>query len=71
MSDVEETQKRLGKRVRELRKERKMSQGELADRSGLALMTISRLERGEHAPNTKTIGQVAEGLGVPIWELLR
>ena len=37
----------------------------------MSLMTISRLERGQHAPNTKTIEQVAEGLGVPLWELLR
>lgn len=66
---MEDTQKRIGQRVRELRKERGMSQSELAKKAGVALMTISRLERGEHAPNTKTLGQVAEALEVPVWEL--
>ncbi len=67
---MEEVQKRLGQRVRELRKERRMSQGELAEKADVALMTISRLERGEHDPHVMTLSKVAMGLGVPLLELM-
>ena len=48
-----------------------MSQTELAQRAGVALMTISRLERGEHDPHVRTLSQIARGLGVPLLELMR
>jgi transcriptional regulator with XRE-family HTH domain len=66
-----EAQERLGQNIRELRKERKMSQTELAQRAGVALMTISRLERGEHDPHVRTLSQIARGLGVPLLKLMR
>ena len=66
-----EAQKRLGQNIREHRKERKMSQTELAQRAGVALMTISRLERGEHDPHVRTLSQIARGLGVSLLELMR
>jgi transcriptional regulator with XRE-family HTH domain len=66
-----EAQKRLGQNIREHRKERRMSQTELAQRAGVALMTISRLERGEHDPHVRTLSQIARGLGVPLLELIR
>jgi transcriptional regulator with XRE-family HTH domain len=66
-----EAQKRLGQNIREHRKERRMSQTELAQRAGVALMTISRLERGEHDPHVRTLSQIARGLGVPLLELMR
>ena len=66
-----DAQKRLGQNIRERRKERRMSQTELAQRAGVALMTISRLERGEHDPHVRTLSQIARGLGVPLLELMR
>jgi transcriptional regulator with XRE-family HTH domain len=66
-----EAQKRLGQNIRERRKERRMSQTELAQRAGVALMTISRLERGEHEPHVRTLSQIARGLGVSLLELMR
>lgn len=68
MKDME---KRLGQRIRELRKERRMSQTELAEKAGVALMTISRLERGEHDPHMRTLWRIARSLGVPVVELIR
>jgi transcriptional regulator with XRE-family HTH domain len=65
-----EAQKRLGQNIRERRKERRMSQTELAEEAGVALMTISRLERGEHDPHVRTLSQIAKGLGVPLLELM-
>jgi transcriptional regulator with XRE-family HTH domain len=66
-----DAQKRLGQNIREHRKERRMSQTELAQRAGVALMTISRLERGEHDPHVRTLSQIARGLGVSLLELMR
>jgi transcriptional regulator with XRE-family HTH domain len=66
-----EAQKRLGQNTRERRKERRMSQTELAEKAGVALMTISRLERGEHDPHVRTLSQIARGLGVPLLRLMR
>ena len=68
---MEGMEKRLGHRIRELRKERRMSQTELAEKAGVALMTISRLERGEHDPHMKTLARIARSLGVPLLELIR
>jgi transcriptional regulator with XRE-family HTH domain len=66
-----ELEKRLGQRIRELRKERRMSQTELAEKAGVALMTISRLERGEHDPHMRTLSQIAKGLDVPLFNVMR
>jgi XRE family transcriptional regulator of biofilm formation len=66
-----DAQGRLGQKMRELRKERRMSQTELAQKAGVALMTISRLERGEHDPHVRTLSQIARGLGVSLLELMR
>lgn len=71
LSGVEETQKRLGQKIRELRYERRMSQGELAEKAGVALMTISRLERGEHDPHVATLAKIAKGLDTPLLGLMR
>ncbi len=68
---MENMEKRLGQRVRELRKKQKMSQTELAEKAGVALMTISRLERGEHDPHMRTLWRIARSLGVPVVELIR
>jgi transcriptional regulator with XRE-family HTH domain len=66
-----DAQGRLGRRIREIRKERAMSQGELAEKAGISLITISRIERGERDPHVRTLAQIARGLGVPAYELLR
>jgi XRE family transcriptional regulator, regulator of sulfur utilization len=68
---MQDMEKRLGRRIRELRKEQRMSQTELAQKAGVALMTISRLERGEHDPHMRTLVRIARSLGVPLLELIR
>lgn len=52
-------------RVREWRERRSLSQSELADRAGVAKLTVTRLERPTVAkPHPKTIRLLAEALGV-------
>jgi XRE family transcriptional regulator, regulator of sulfur utilization len=62
---------RLGREIREIRRGQKMTQGELAEKSNVSLLTISRLERGERDPHLGTLARIAKGLGVPPFELLR
>jgi transcriptional regulator with XRE-family HTH domain len=53
-------ERRLGQRIRELRKKQKLSQTELAKKADVAFMTISRIERGEHDPHIKTLARIAK-----------
>lgn len=62
---------RLGKRLRELRKEKDMSATQLAKASGLRIETISRLETGLiKNPAIDTLKKIAAALGVKVWSLL-
>jgi transcriptional regulator with XRE-family HTH domain len=51
-------------RLRDVRAEAKMTQYELADRSGLHRQTIARLELGERQPSWETVQILADVLGV-------
>ena len=64
-------ERRLGREIRRLRKERRFNQTELAERAGVAMMTISRIERGEHDPHVRTLARIARALGVSVFHLLR
>lgn len=55
--------KRLGDRVRDLRKEAGITQRELAERTGILRPNIARLERGEHLPLLETLLRVGVALG--------
>ncbi len=47
-----------------------MSEGELPEKAGVALMTISRLERGEHDPHVRTLWRIAKALDHPVLGLM-
>ena len=55
--------------LRRIRLARFFSQAELARRSGLHAITITRLENGRTAPSTRTVRALAAALGVPPGEL--
>jgi transcriptional regulator with XRE-family HTH domain len=57
-------------RIRELRKERGLSQAKLAVMADMDPATLNRLERGTGNPNLNTLQRVADALGVTITELL-
>jgi transcriptional regulator with XRE-family HTH domain len=64
-------ERRLGQTIKKLRKKRKLSQTELAEKADVSLMTISRIERGEHDPHLRTLKRIADGLEVRLLELMR
>jgi transcriptional regulator with XRE-family HTH domain len=55
--------------LRRVRLEHSFSQAELARRSGVHALTITRLESGRTAPSTRTVRALAEALGVQPGEL--
>jgi len=61
----------LSQRLRKLRKEQGLTQGELAKRSGVGDKYLQDLE-GKHPRNANllTLQKLAKGLGVPVTELL-
>ncbi len=61
----------LARKLKELRKQKGWSQQKLAEKTGLAFNTITKIEQGlaEH-PNLKTILKIADTFGVSIDELL-
>lgn len=66
-----EYQQVFGKRVRELRKERELSQIELAAKVGIDRSYMGFLERGERNPSLEVITKIAEALSVTPDELLK
>ena len=54
----------LQKRVKELRIRKGFSQEELADKSGLSLRTIQRMENGDTYPRGDTLKRLAIALQV-------
>lgn len=54
----------FGRRVRQLRRDKGWTLAEVSDRSGLAISTISKAERGVIALTYDRLSQLARGLGV-------
>ena len=52
-----------------LRKARKLTQEQLAERADLSADTIRRLESGGHSPSFRTLRKIAKGLGLPLQTL--
>jgi XRE family transcriptional regulator, regulator of sulfur utilization len=60
----------LGKNLRAARVRMKMSQEELASRSGIQQGEISRMEHGKRDPQVSTLIRLAEALEMPPGRLL-
>jgi transcriptional regulator with XRE-family HTH domain len=56
----------VGHGLRKLRSERNLSIRALAEKSGLAVNTLSLIENGRTSPSCSTLQQIATALGVPI-----
>jgi transcriptional regulator with XRE-family HTH domain len=59
----------IGDRLREMREEKKLSQGEIEKRTGLLRCYISRVENGHTVPAIETLEKMARALECPLYQL--
>ena len=60
----------IGDRLRKLREEKKLSQGDIESRSGLLRCYISRVENGHTVPAVETLEKLARALEIPLYKLI-
>lgn len=59
----------VGDRLRALREEKKLSQGDIEKRTGLLRCYVSRVENGHTVPAIETLEKMARALEVPMYQL--
>src|SRR6266542_6048549 len=59
----------IGARIRKLRQEKGLSQGDIEARTGLLRCYISRVEHGHTVPSLETMERFAAGLDIPLYQL--
>ena len=61
---------RFGERLRQLRKDKELTQGMLAERAGISVQMVSQLERGINQPTLGTAALLACALDVSLVKFL-
>ena len=61
--------KRLSERLKEVRKSKKLTQQELAEKAGLHLTYVGHLELGKYHPTVFVMWKISKALGVSMNEL--
>jgi transcriptional regulator with XRE-family HTH domain len=59
----------IGDRLRVLREDKKLSQGDIEKRTGLLRCYISRVENGHTVPAIETLEKMARALEIPLYQL--
>lgn len=59
----------IGDRLRAMREEKKLSQGDIEKSTGLLRCYISRVENGHTVPAIETLEKLARALEVPLYQL--
>ncbi|MCE7996817.1 MAG: helix-turn-helix domain-containing protein [Roseivirga sp.] len=62
--------KELTRRLKELRKRKGFSQEELAEKTGLSLRTIQRIENGETEPRSDSLKRLSRAFDIPADEII-
>lgn len=63
------TKERLGKRIQKLRKERGLTQEEMAEKLNISRTHMGHIEQGRKAPSLKLMDKIARVLKVKVQEL--
>jgi len=63
--------KALGKKIQKLRKQKRLSQEELADMVRISRVHMGYIEQGLRSPSLKVLTKISKVLGVDISELFR
>jgi transcriptional regulator with XRE-family HTH domain len=59
----------IGDRLRQVREEKKLSQGDIEKRTGLLRCYVSRVENGHTVPAIETLEKLARALEIPLYQL--
>jgi transcriptional regulator with XRE-family HTH domain len=59
----------IGERLREIREQKKFSQGDIEKRTGLLRCYVSRVENGHTVPAVETLEKFARALEIPMYKL--
>ncbi len=59
----------IGDRLRALREEKNLSQGDIEEKTGLLRCYVSRVENGHTVPSVETLEKFARALEVPMYRL--
>jgi transcriptional regulator with XRE-family HTH domain len=59
----------IGERFKQLREEKKLSQGDIETSTGLLRCYISRVENGHTVPSVETLEKLARAVGIEMYEL--
>ena len=59
----------IGEKLKTLREQKKLSQGDIEKRTGLLRCYISRVENGHTVPSVDTLEKLARALEVPMYRL--
>lgn len=60
----------IGERIRSLREQKKLSQGDIGGRTGLLRCYISRVENGHTVPAIETLEKIARALDLKLYQLV-
>lgn len=60
----------VGDRLRQLREQKDLSQGDIEERTGLLRCYVSRVENGHTVPAVETLEKFARALEMPMYQLL-
>ena len=66
MINKEPQRQRIGQRIAQLRKERGLTQQELAERTGMQQGNIARIEAGKYSARFDTLQTIAEAMGLTV-----
>jgi transcriptional regulator with XRE-family HTH domain len=69
ITEILEGQMVIGERLRALREEKQLSQGQIEKRSGLLRCYISRVEHGHTVPSIETLEKMSRALEIPLYQL--
>ena len=67
----QEIKSTLGKNIKLVRNHRHYSQALLAEKANISITFLSNIERGLKYPKPAVLSQIAEGLGVEVYELFK
>ena len=60
----------IGERLRSVREQKQLSQGDIEKRTGLLRCYISRVENGHTVPAVETLEKLARALDLPLYQLM-